>query len=45
MKSELLLFDGMDHGFFSDTTLPESQRAYKLIVQFFADNLGKRSKH
>jgi acetyl esterase/lipase len=39
-KSELLLFDGMDHGFFSDATLPESRRAYRLIVQFFADNLG-----
>ena len=43
VKSELLLFDGMDHGFYSDAHLPESQRAYKLIVQFFAENLGKRS--
>lgn len=40
--SELALFDGMDHGFFSDATLPESQRAYRLIAQFFNRHLGKR---
>ncbi len=40
VKSQLLLFDGMDHGFFSDPSLPESQRAYALITQFFAENLG-----
>jgi acetyl esterase/lipase len=40
VKSELLLFDGMDHGFYSDPTLPESARAYKLIAQFFLENLG-----
>jgi epsilon-lactone hydrolase len=45
VKSELLLFDGMDHGFYTDVTFPESQRAYKLIAQFFAEHLGtKRSK-
>ena len=42
VKSELYLFDGMDHGFYSDVTLPESQRAYRLITQFFAENLGTR---
>jgi len=41
VKSELLLFDGMDHGFYSDPTLPESSIAYKLIAEFFAENLGK----
>jgi acetyl esterase/lipase len=41
VKSELLLFDGMDHGFYSDATLPESQRAYRLIARFFDENLGK----
>jgi acetyl esterase/lipase len=40
--SELALFDGMDHGFFSDATLPESQRAYRLIVRFFDSHLGRR---
>lgn len=41
VKSELLLFDGMDHGFYADPTLPESQRAYRLINRFFAENLGR----
>jgi acetyl esterase/lipase len=40
VKSELLLFDGMDHGFYSDPALPESVTAYKLIAEFFAENLG-----
>lgn len=42
VKSELLLFDGMDHGFLMDPTLPESKRAYRLIAQFFAENLGRK---
>ena len=42
VKSELLLFDGMDHGFYSDARLPESKRAYKFIVQFFDENLGAK---
>jgi acetyl esterase/lipase len=42
VKSELLLFDGMDHGFYADPALPESQAAYKLIVRFFDENLGAR---
>jgi monoterpene epsilon-lactone hydrolase len=40
VKSQLLLFDGQDHGFFSNPTLPESKRAYRLIARFFAANLG-----
>jgi monoterpene epsilon-lactone hydrolase len=40
VKSELLLFDGMDHGFFNDPELPESARAYRLITKFFAEHLG-----
>lgn len=40
--SELALFDGMDHGFFSDANLPESQRAYRLISQFFNRHLGSK---
>ena len=42
VKSELLLFDGMDHGFYSDSALPESVVAYRLIAEFFAENLGTR---
>jgi epsilon-lactone hydrolase len=38
--SQLALFDGLDHGFFSDATLPESQRAYRLIARFFNRHLG-----
>jgi len=49
VKSELFLFDGLDHGFYSDTTFPESKLAYKLITKFFAGNLGadrsSRVKH
>jgi monoterpene epsilon-lactone hydrolase len=42
VKSELLLFDGMDHGFYAEPALPESQIAYRLVAQFFAENLGAR---
>ena len=41
VKSELLLFDGMDHGFYTNPSLPESARAYKLIARFFRENLGR----
>jgi monoterpene epsilon-lactone hydrolase len=45
VKSQLLLFDGMDHGFFSDPSIPESTRAYNLITRFFADNLGIKHRN
>lgn len=41
VRSNLLLFDGMDHGFICDPALPESTRAYKLIARFFSENLGR----
>lgn len=41
VTSELLLFDGMSHGFVVDSSLPEARRAYPLIARFFAENLGK----
>jgi len=44
VKSQLLLFDGLDHGFFSDASLPESVRAYGLITRFFAENLGSKNE-
>jgi epsilon-lactone hydrolase len=42
VKSELYLFDGLDHGFYSDATFPESKLAFKFITQFFAENLGAK---
>jgi epsilon-lactone hydrolase len=42
VKSELLLFDGLDHGFYSDPSLPESKTAYSLIARFFMENLGSK---
>jgi acetyl esterase/lipase len=42
VHSELVLFDGMDHGFFLfGANFPESTRANKFIAQFFLDNLGR----
>jgi acetyl esterase/lipase len=41
--SELVLFDGMDHGFFLfGANFPEATSANKSIAQFFLDNLGGR---
>lgn len=41
VDSELLLFDGMDHGFFLfGHSLPETRRAHELIVHFFMEKLG-----
>jgi acetyl esterase/lipase len=43
VASELVLFDGMDHGFFLfGSNFPESQRANQLIARFFLDHLGAR---
>ena len=42
VTSELLLFDGMDHGFYVNPNLPESKRAYRLVAQFFDENLGHK---
>jgi monoterpene epsilon-lactone hydrolase len=44
VNSRLVLFDGLWHGFFSDVDLPESQLAYKIMVQWFMENLGRHSK-
>lgn len=41
VKSQLLVFDGMDHGFINNP-IPESTRAYRLAAQFFAENLGSK---
>jgi monoterpene epsilon-lactone hydrolase len=42
VKSELYLFDGLDHGFFADARFPESRLAFKLMTRFFAENLGAK---
>jgi epsilon-lactone hydrolase len=42
VKSELFLFDGLDHGFHSDVRFPESRLAFKLISRFFTEHLGAR---
>jgi acetyl esterase/lipase len=39
VKSQLVIFDGMEHGFIV-YPIPEATRAHKLIVQFFMDSLG-----
>lgn len=41
VKSDLILFDGLDHGFMSNPALPESKRAYALTASFFSENLGR----
>jgi monoterpene epsilon-lactone hydrolase len=41
VHSELVLFDGMDHGFFMfGPTYPESHRAVRFMADFFLNNLG-----
>ena len=43
VDSQLLLFDGMDHGFFLfGTNFPETRQAHELIIRFFAEHLGSK---
>jgi epsilon-lactone hydrolase len=39
-KTELHVWEGMWHSFFSDPELPESKQAYQVIVNFFLRHLG-----
>jgi acetyl esterase/lipase len=39
VKSQLLIFDGMEHGFIV-YPIPEATRAHKCIVKFFLENLA-----
>jgi epsilon-lactone hydrolase len=39
VKSQLLIFDGMEHGFIV-YSIPEATRAHKCIVKFFMENLA-----
>ncbi len=41
VQSKLLLFDGLDHGFFVfESDLPETRQAHELIARFFTEHLG-----
>ncbi|MBE1161451.1 alpha/beta hydrolase [Dyella acidiphila] len=40
VPTELHVWEGMWHSFFSDPEIPESQDAYRVIVQFFERRLG-----
>lgn len=42
VETELHVWDGMWHSFFSDPELPESQAAYAAIVKFFDRHLGRK---
>jgi acetyl esterase/lipase len=41
VPTELRVWEGMWHSFFSDPELPESKDAYRVIVQFFLHHLGR----
>jgi acetyl esterase/lipase len=41
VESELLVYDGLYHGFMTNPDFPESQEAYKLTAAFFDQYLGK----
>lgn len=40
-KTELHVWEGMWHSFFSDPELPESQDAYRVMVKFFLTHLSR----
>lgn len=42
-ESQLFLFDGLWHAFFTDPELPESREAYDLICAFFLEHLRETS--
>lgn len=42
IEAELHVWDGMFHGFFYNSELPESQEAYDVIARFFDKHLARR---
>jgi len=40
VDTELHVWDGMWHSFFSDPDMPESREAYAVMVRFFDRRLG-----
>ncbi|HVY66161.1 MAG TPA: alpha/beta hydrolase fold domain-containing protein [Gammaproteobacteria bacterium] len=43
VDARLHVWEGMFHGFFYNADVPESQDCYRVIVDFFARTLGKRT--
>jgi acetyl esterase/lipase len=41
VDSELLIFDGLYHGFMTNPDFPEAQAGYKIAAKFFDKHLGK----
>jgi acetyl esterase/lipase len=41
VESRFFAWDGLNHGFFYNSELPESRDAYDIMVQFFDDHLAK----
>jgi acetyl esterase/lipase len=41
VDSELLIFDGLYHGFMTNPDFPEAQAGYKIAARFFDKHLGK----
>lgn len=41
VKSQLLLWDGLDHCFMYNPDMPESRQAYAMINDFFKEHLGR----
>lgn len=41
VESDLLIYDGLYHGFMTNPDFPESQEAYKLTAAFFDKHLGR----
>jgi acetyl esterase/lipase len=41
VESDLLIYDGLYHGFMTNPDFPESQEAYKLTAAFFDKYLGR----
>lgn len=41
IESDLLIYDGLYHGFMTNPDFPESQEAYKLTAGFFDKHLGR----
>jgi epsilon-lactone hydrolase len=41
VDTDLLIYDGLYHGFMTNPDHPESQEAYRITTKFFKDRLGK----
>lgn len=44
VDAKLYLWDGLEHCFLYNPDMPESRQAYKLINQFFADAMNRKSQ-